>query len=456
MRIRAGDDHRFIVVWVVVVEGRAFVRPWNDKRSGWYRAFLEEPRGSIEVNEREVAVRAKPAKGERLNDAVDAAYAAKYTTKPNRKYVNGFATAKRRATTMELLPRQAWSKARRVGSALGLLGLLTISAPTPLVAQRATLWGVILAHESKEPLAYSIVALPALGRESFTTDSGAFVFGELPVGPLLLKVRRLGYTPADITINVTAGMDTVRIELSRIAVRLGAVIVRAYPPCTNPGVPAAKDTTLATVFSQLHMNADQYRVLSDQYPFISATEVTMSHKAIRAGITSDSKALVAVDSRRQWQYRPGSVVTLLRGGYWFNIPTIVHFADVRFIAEHCFYYAGLDTINEFPVVRIDFDAAEHIKAPYVSGSLYLDPESFEIRRSVLRLTQMPRVRAMTGLEVTTDFDELMESIPVISHVTSVQSFDTTARRSLDAAYEEHKLLGVQWAGRKPGQEKKSP
>ena len=102
--IRSGAEHRYIGIWVVVVDGRVFVRPWNDKRSGWYRAFLDDPRGSVKVGEREVPVRARPARGERLNDAVDRAYAGKYTTRPNQKYVKGFATAKRRATTLELLP----------------------------------------------------------------------------------------------------------------------------------------------------------------------------------------------------------------------------------------------------------------------------------------------------------------------------------------------------------------
>ena len=104
MRIRAGDEHRFIVIWVVVVEGRVFVRPWNDKARGWYRAFLDDPCGAIEVNDREVLVRAKPARGKKLNDAVDAAYAAKYTTKVNQKYVKGFATTRRRGTTLKLVP----------------------------------------------------------------------------------------------------------------------------------------------------------------------------------------------------------------------------------------------------------------------------------------------------------------------------------------------------------------
>ena len=102
--IRSGTEHRYIGIWVVVVDGRVFVRPWNDRRTGWYRAFLAERRGSVKIGQRDVQVRARPARGEKLNDAVDRAYSEKYTTKPNQKYVKGFATAKRRATTLELLP----------------------------------------------------------------------------------------------------------------------------------------------------------------------------------------------------------------------------------------------------------------------------------------------------------------------------------------------------------------
>jgi hypothetical protein len=101
--IRAGDDHRFVPIWVVVLEGSVLVRPWNNKPKGWYRAFLENPRGAIQVDGREMRVRAVPVKSVKLNDAMDAAYGEKYTTKPNQKYVKGFATAKRRGTTLQLL-----------------------------------------------------------------------------------------------------------------------------------------------------------------------------------------------------------------------------------------------------------------------------------------------------------------------------------------------------------------
>ena len=104
--IRAGiRPHRFLAIWAVVVDGRVFVRPWNDRPDGWHRAFLEEPRGTIQVAGREIPVRARRAWGERLMDAIDQAYAAKYPTPGSRKYVRGFARPRRRATTMELVRR---------------------------------------------------------------------------------------------------------------------------------------------------------------------------------------------------------------------------------------------------------------------------------------------------------------------------------------------------------------
>ena len=104
--LRAGlERHRFIGVWVVVVDGRAFVRPWYNKANSWYRVFVEEPRGLLQVGEREVRIRAIPCRRDTLNDRIDAAYAEKYPTPGSRAWVRGFRTPRRRATTLELVPR---------------------------------------------------------------------------------------------------------------------------------------------------------------------------------------------------------------------------------------------------------------------------------------------------------------------------------------------------------------
>jgi hypothetical protein len=105
LRIRAGSEpHRFIGIWAVVVENRVFVRSWSLKPRGWYRTFLLEPRGSIEVDGREIAVRARSTRSERLRDVIDRAYLEKYHTRGSVKYARDLGRAKSRATTTELLP----------------------------------------------------------------------------------------------------------------------------------------------------------------------------------------------------------------------------------------------------------------------------------------------------------------------------------------------------------------
>jgi hypothetical protein len=106
--IRAGTTpHRTIGIWAVVVNGRVFVRSWDAKSGGWYRTFVDEPHGIIEVNGRKIRVRAMRTRGERLKDAIDAAYAEKYNTPGSLTYVRGFRHKRRRATTTELVPRQS-------------------------------------------------------------------------------------------------------------------------------------------------------------------------------------------------------------------------------------------------------------------------------------------------------------------------------------------------------------
>jgi hypothetical protein len=103
--IRAGTQpHRFIGIWAVVVEGRVFVRSWSLKLRSWYRAFLEEPRGIVQVAGREIVVRAVRTRSERLKNAVDEAYLRKYNTPGSIKYARDLGRAKSRATTTELVP----------------------------------------------------------------------------------------------------------------------------------------------------------------------------------------------------------------------------------------------------------------------------------------------------------------------------------------------------------------
>jgi hypothetical protein len=103
--VRSGTEHRYIGVWVVVVDDRVFVRSWNDKPTGWFRAFKDEPTGMIQFGDREVRVRGKTVRSARIRDAVTSAFAEKYPTKGSRVWVEGFAEPERVVNTLEFVPR---------------------------------------------------------------------------------------------------------------------------------------------------------------------------------------------------------------------------------------------------------------------------------------------------------------------------------------------------------------
>lgn len=101
----ARSDHRFTGVWPVVVNGRVFARSWTVKADGWAQAFLDDPLGTLQIGDRLIRIRAKRVRDKRMIAKIEAAYAAKYTTPASQKYVRGFRTARRRATTTEFVLR---------------------------------------------------------------------------------------------------------------------------------------------------------------------------------------------------------------------------------------------------------------------------------------------------------------------------------------------------------------
>jgi len=104
MGVRAGTEHRFTGVWVVVVDNRIFARSWNDKATGWFRAFRKQPTGTIQIDDLEIPVRGKLVRSARIRDAVTVAFAEKYNTKGSRKWIEGFKEPERVLTTLECVP----------------------------------------------------------------------------------------------------------------------------------------------------------------------------------------------------------------------------------------------------------------------------------------------------------------------------------------------------------------
>lgn len=117
IRVRAGTSaHRFIGIWFVIVADRIFARSWSVKPDGWYRTFLKEPRGAIQVAKLEIAIRAVHTRSNRLKTAVDRAYLEKYNSGYEVKYAKDLSTEKSRATTVEFAPYRSAADSKKQSS----------------------------------------------------------------------------------------------------------------------------------------------------------------------------------------------------------------------------------------------------------------------------------------------------------------------------------------------------
>jgi hypothetical protein len=351
--------------------------------------------------------------------------------------------------------------------AAALTGVLCAAFVSPAGGQTApdstgTIVGLVTTKEGGVPLAYSVVSAASLGRERFSNGEGVFALSGLPAGALQLRVRHLGYSPVDLNVTIRSGQtDTVRVSLAHIAVRLTAVDVRAYPECKNPGPPkASADPAFATVFDQLKQNAEQYRLLTDTYPFVYAAERTLWNTLVNGEAHTERVDTIVGNSIR-WEYKPGTIVKRNQpfAPLSMNIPTLVNFAEKSFLENHCFYNGGLETVDGVELLRVDFNPAAKIKEPDVDGSMYLDPTTFQIRRSVLHLSKIPPgVRGLTETEAVTRFGELFPSIPVIADIESVNRLqaNTTKPTSEASANERQRLISVHFTKGLPGEEIKRP
>jgi hypothetical protein len=347
------------------------------------------------------------------------------------------------------------------------LSIAATAAAAQGVARDSTgsIAGTVVSKESGATLPYSVVSVAALGRERFTNERGAFVLGGIPAGRVRLLVKHIGYAPASLVVDVRVGAaDTVRVALTRIAVELNRVTVEGLGRCTSPGAPTAVgDPAFAAVFEQLRENADRYRLLAESYPFAYAMErrSTIHYVSGDTVVTSIDTAQIGTGVR--WRYVPGTLVTEgygpLSRQVLFNIPTLLQFAERSFLENHCFGSAGGDVIDGHAVVRIDFSASVRIKLPDVSGSMYLDRQTFQIRRSTLRLTRIPdETPQIAAVEVVTDFREIMPSISVPWTIQSVHVLHTDRTRPVlpDTTYEIQRMVRFAFLKTRPGEEPKVP
>ncbi|MFI5228805.1 MAG: carboxypeptidase-like regulatory domain-containing protein [Gemmatimonadales bacterium] len=330
------------------------------------------------------------------------------------------------------------------------------------VAQRdsgAAITGIVRDAGSGRALAFAVVDVPIMTLRRFATDSGRFRLAPLPPGPIVVSVRHLGFSPRDLHLTLRARQDTtIVVLLSPIAVNLTAMAIHASRSCDDPGPPrSADDSAFAAVFDQLRENALQYHLLTTAYPFAALIARAVDAEQHDGSLDNRSRDTVVFRSEHPWPYRVGAIIerstdARAASDYVMHIPTLDVLADSAFLGAHCFSNGGLETRNGQTRLRVDFRVASDISTPDVDGSMYLDTASYQIRRTVVRLSRRPReLPFIDSAVVTTDFSELYPSLPVVTSIVGRNRLYYPSRPTAPrASIETQSLISLAWERGRPG------
>jgi hypothetical protein len=90
-------------IWSVAVGDALYVRGYNGQKSRWYQAAVQQKAGRIIAAGMTKEVTFEPVDGP-INEAIDAAYRAKYHDSP---YLAPMIGARARAATIKVMPRDS-------------------------------------------------------------------------------------------------------------------------------------------------------------------------------------------------------------------------------------------------------------------------------------------------------------------------------------------------------------
>ena len=301
---------------------------------------------------------------------------------------------------------------------------------TPRTGARGsfTLTGKVIAEATGAPLPYSTVTIDQIGKERFTDETGTFTYFAVPAGKYKIRIRQLGYTPLDSTLQINAAHANpvfllVRVPSTLADVKVNAPVRQCIVPEENGYV---DDADLTTVLGEARKNAERERLLRRTYPFeykLAQAHDTYDLRDSTHRIVYDT---ITFRSDDNWRYRKGKVVSPDRSKIFgevrvMRLPTLTDLADQRFLLAHCFKYSGIYNEDGAPAHRIDFAPLPEIIAPDVEGSIFIDSATYLIRRAEFRLTMGGSIKPpVLGMTVTTTYREILPNVALFDEIRSVQ------------------------------------
>ena len=350
------------------------------------------------------------------------------------------------------------------GSAIRIwfAALLVIAAAAPARAQPTTgiVQGIVRLADSNAGIPYAVVSIPGLSVERFTDGAGRFRLVALAPGRYELLVRRIGFAPFRQLITVERGGTTnVEVPLVPVPVQLRSLTVQAMSRCDAPGFgEGALQPEVASLVGLLRENADRYRLLASQYPFvyqqvralgaIPDEESPAARLRLRQVDTMVSQSAIRPD------YRAGEVVRRERSPtgeeeYIMTIPSILDLADDAFARAHCFAYGGKEVRDGETWLRLNVRASDELRSPDVHGAFFLDSATSQLRSMHLELSRPgnlpPQLQSVESVRVQTRFLEIAPGLSVIESVCAVTRPRHTGRTaSVELQGELQQLLSYRF------------
>jgi len=328
---------------------------------------------------------------------------------------------------------------RMIGLSLAALSLVGVHAVAAAQAQSVgaaaadssgVVTGRIRDRETDQPISFARATLDGGPTEVLANRDGSFRIQGILSGRHLLVVRQIGFVPEEVVVVVgrSTGRQDVLVTLRHIAIDLDTVRVVAGSACTVPGsADTGNAPTLRLLFEQVAANVEQNRAIARRYP---VTLIYLRRRWQETDMLSvvqektDSVIHRPTDAPGR-PYTPGEVITgkvdsLGHESLSIALPGIGVVSAPAFLDHHCFRYAGVDSLLGHKMYRIDFVPTADVQGPDVDGTIYLDTQSFMLRRVRIHLVNLPKEVPFRDLEATATFRDIAPFFTVNDSLETTQ------------------------------------
>jgi hypothetical protein len=286
-----------------------------------------------------------------------------------------------------------------------------------------TVHGHVEADVTKERLAGGVVvAVDAAGHgaapAAITNANGEFALRFRSPGRYALSVRRLGYRPISLSIDVGASDTTVTVRMSPVPVRLQAVATRSSGQCR---IRPTTDSALWEMWSAAELAMLNATVASGTGEYRFDTEFfTRTYDIPSAKIVELSWRDTAIVGGRPWASLSGD--SLNRAGFvsatedhmTFIGPDLSALLSPAFLDNHCFSIHRA-IAEDSALVGLDFAPAVSGRPIDIRGTFWLERNTAELRALTFYYDRLPFVGSDTLAGGRIEFAHLSSGAWVLTH-----------------------------------------